>query len=161
RVVEKLMEKRPADRFQTPGELADVLSLLARHDYDDPPRPRLEFKEQRRLLGHADAVLAVRFAPDGRHLASGARDGTLIYGNADSGQIERRLPKHPQEIRAIAFTPSGEQIASASGFTVRLHDVRGQEIRRFSGHAGAVKCLAFSADGKRLITGSDDRTIRL
>ncbi len=161
RVVEKLMAKRPADRFQTPGQLAAALELLARHGYNDPPVPRIEFKETRRLIGHADAVLCVRFAPDGKHLASGAKDGMLVYWNAETGQIERRFPKHPQEVRSIAFSPDREHFASASGFTVRLFDVRGQEVRRFSGHTGSIKCLAFAADGRRLLTGSDDKTLRL
>jgi serine/threonine protein kinase len=161
RLVRKLMEKRPADRFLTPADLAEALALLARHGYDNPPLPRLEFKEIRRMIGHADAALSVRFAPDGRHLASGGKDGMLLYWDVETGQIVRRFPKHPQEIRSIAFSPASDHIASASGFTVRLYDVRGQELRRFSGHSGSIKCLAFSADGKRLITGSDDKTIRL
>jgi eukaryotic-like serine/threonine-protein kinase len=161
RVVEKLMAKKAAERFQTPGELAEALTLLARHNYEEPPIPRIELKVVGRLTGHPDAVTCVRFAPDGRHIASGAREGTLAYWDAGTGQIVRRLPKHAQEIRALAFAPSGEQIASASGFTVRLYDVRGQELRRFSGHSGSIKCLAFSPDGKRLATGSDDRTVRL
>jgi serine/threonine protein kinase len=161
RLVEKLMEKRPADRYQTPGSLAEALALLAGHGYIDPPLPRIEFKEVRRMIGHADAIGSVRFAPDGRHLASGDKDGVLLYWDAETGQVVGRFPKHPQEIRSVAFSPTGEHIASASGFTVRLYDVRGQEVRRYSGHTGSIKCLAFSPDGKRLITGSDDKTIRL
>jgi eukaryotic-like serine/threonine-protein kinase len=161
RLVEKLMEKRPADRYQTPGNLAEALALLAGHGYVDPPLPRIEFKEVRRIIGHADAIGSVRFAPDGRHLASGDKDGVLLYWDADTGQVVRRFPKHPQEIRNVAFSPTSEHMASASGFTVRLYDVRGQEVRRYSGHTGSIKCLALSADGKRLITGSDDKTIRL
>ena len=161
RLVEKLMAKRPGDRVPTPGDLAEGLSLLARHGYEDPPAPRIVFKEIRRMIGHADAVSSVRFAADGRHLASGSKDGMLIYWDVLTGQIVRRFPKHTQEVRSVAFAPSGEQIASASGFTVRLYDVRGQELRRFSGHTASIKCLAFSPDGKRLITGSDDKTIRL
>lgn len=161
RVVEKLMEKKPAERYQSPGAVADVLASLARHGYDDPPVPRIEFKEMRRLIGHADAVLSVALAPDGKHLASGGRDGSLLYWDTRTGQVICRLPKHPQEIRSVAFTPTGDQIASASGFTVRLHDVRGQEIRRFSGHTGSIKCLAFSLDGKRLLTGGDDKAMRI
>jgi serine/threonine protein kinase len=161
RLVEKLMEKRPANRYQTPGNLAEALALLAGHGYSDPPVPRIEFKELRRMIGHADAVASVRFAPDGRHLASGDKDGVLLYWDAETGQVVRRFPKHPQEIRSVAFAPTSEHLASASGFTVRLYDVRGQEVRRYSGHTGSIKCLAFSADGKRLITGGDDKTIRL
>jgi WD40 repeat protein len=35
------------------------------------------------------------------------------------------------------------------------------EIRRFEGHENVVRCLALSPDGKRLLTGSEDRTLRL
>jgi hypothetical protein len=161
RVVAKLMAKKPAERYQTPGELAEALTLLARHGYVEPPLPRLEFREERRLTGHADAVLAVRFAADGRHVASGSRDGMLLYWDADTGQLVQRFPAHPQEIRGVAFAPAADLLASASGFTIRLYNVRGQEIKRFSGHTGAIRCLAFSPDGRRLATGSDDKTIRL
>ena len=161
RVVLKLMAKKPADRYQTPGDLAEVVTLLVRHDYDDPPVPRIEFKEQRRMIGHVDAVLSAHFAPVGKQIISGGKDGMLLLWDADTGQMIRKFTQHPQEIRSAVFAPAGDQIASASGFTVRLYDVRGQEIRRFSGHSGTIKCLAFSPDGKRLVTGSDDKSIRI
>jgi serine/threonine protein kinase len=161
RLVDKLMAKNPAERFQTPGAVGEALAVLAKHNYDDPPAPRIEFVEKRRLTGHIDAVLTVRFAPDGKHLASGGKDGVLIYWDAATGQVVHRFGKHPQEVRAVAFSPTQDLIATASGLTVRLYDVRGQEIRRFSGHIGSVKCIAFSRDGKRLVSGGDDKAIRV
>jgi WD40 repeat protein len=161
RVVERLMAKKAGERYASPGALADALARLAQHNYVEPPAPRLDFKEVRRMTGHADAVLSVAFAHDGRHIASGARDGTLLYWDASTGQIVGRFPKHPQEIRSVAFSPMGDFIATASGFTVRLFDVRGQELRKFSGHTGSIKCLEFAPDGKRLLTGADDKTLRL
>lgn len=161
RLVDKLMAKNPADRFQTPGTLAEALAIVAQHQYDDPPAPRIEFVEKRRLTGHVDAVLAVSFAPDGNHLASGGKDGVVIYWDATNGQIVHRFTQHPQEVRAVAFSPTHDFIATASGLTIRLYDVRGKEVRRFSGHTGLVKCLAFSRDGKRLVSGSDDKSIRV
>ena len=161
RVVAKLMEKKPADRFKTPGEIAEALATLAQNGFEEPPSPRVEIREVRRLLGHADAIGCVRYSPSGKHLVSGSKDGALLLWDASSGQLALKFAKHPQEVRSVAFAPSGEQLASASGFTVRLFDVRGQELRRFSGHTAAIKCLAFSTDGKRLATGSDDKTVRL
>src|SRR5260370_3867591 len=35
------------------------------------------------------------------------------------------------------------------------------EQRSFTGHSGAVDCLAVSTDGKRVLTGSEDKTLRL
>ncbi len=35
------------------------------------------------------------------------------------------------------------------------------EIRRFVGHAGEIRCLAVSSDGRRLLSGSLDHTVRV
>src|SRR5262249_29906114 len=37
----------------------------------------------------------------------------------------------------------------------------GKEIRRFEGHNGPITCLAFLPDGKSIVTGSSDKTIRV
>src|SRR5260370_38210537 len=51
----------------------------------------------------------------------------------------------------------------AAGFPATCPDVRGQERARhvFEGHSRAVRCVAFSPDGKRIVTGSWDKTARL
>ncbi len=157
-----LMAKQAADRFQTPGELAAALAQIIRHNYTEPPRPRVEFTEVLRLSGHLDAILSARWTSDSRHIASGGKDSVLILWDAAKGKLVRRFAKHPQEVHAIAFSPVNHGLATASGLTIRLWDLQtGQDFRRFTGHSGAIKCLAFSADGKRLISGSDDKTIRV
>jgi WD40 repeat protein len=37
----------------------------------------------------------------------------------------------------------------------------GKELASFTGHAGKVLCLTFSADGKVLASGGEDRKIKL
>jgi WD40 repeat protein len=37
----------------------------------------------------------------------------------------------------------------------------GKEVRRFTGHRGAVGSVAFSADGRRAVSGGADDSVRL
>ena len=65
-------------------------------------------------------------------------------------------------ISEIACSPSGDRIAVASSIGVWLYDAHsGSEISLLTGHRGVVRCVAFSADGLSLASGSWDATVRL
>jgi WD40 repeat protein len=65
----------------------------------------------------------------------------------------------------LAFSRDGKILAScsySSSDTIRFWDVeKGTEIRPFGGHNLAITALAFSADGKKLVSGSEDQTLRI
>jgi WD40 repeat protein len=45
---------------------------------------------------------------------------------------------------------------------VQVWDLRsGKEVCRMEGHTMAVNSVAFSPDGRRAVSGSDDRSVRL
>ena len=45
------------------------------------------------MPGHAEAVLAVSFSPDGRHLASGSGDTTVRFWD-----LNTQLPQHTCQV---------------------------------------------------------------
>src|SRR5205823_10503026 len=71
-------------------------------------------------------------------------------------------------IYCIAWTPDGKQIVTGSlDHTLKLWDANnGNAVREFKGfkekdfekgHRDGVFCVAFSPDGKQLVSGSSDR----
>ena len=73
------------------------------------------------LKGHADAVYAVAFSPDGRLLATGSYDRDILLWDLAAGKPLRTLEGHNEAVFDLAFRPDGKILASVSADrTVKL-----------------------------------------
>jgi WD40 repeat protein len=113
----------------------------------------------------------VAFSPDGRRLASGWDDGIVrIWDVNDPAPEARELPGHDGAVVRVVFLPDG-RLASAGGRSadsgtsglgeVKIWDLSTRRVLDLRGHTGLVNGLARSPDGRRLATGSEDRTVKL
>ncbi|MFZ4656061.1 MAG: eIF2A-related protein [Caldilineaceae bacterium] len=63
---------------------------------------------------------------------------------------------------ALAFSPDGKRIAAATGMNLRVwHTKDSQILLTCVGHTSDVWYVCFSPDGKYLVSGSGDNTVRL
>ena len=127
----------------------------------------------RRLNGHTGYCLSLDFSRDGRLLASGSRDGSVILWSTASWQAKQKIvnfdnsPRGAQGvIEDVAFSPDGKTLATASrepvGGNLYLWDVAsGKLLATLRGHSAAVQAVAFSPDGRTLASGGSDQTVRL
>jgi WD40 repeat protein len=113
---------------------------------------------------HTNVVQSLAFSPDGKMLAAGHYDsgGTLLWDLSGDLTHETACLGH-LTTRTVAFAPDGKALA-AVGNALHLWDVTAKTSKlrtKVRGHYGPVPGIAFSPDGKTLVSGGADGTVRL
>jgi WD40 repeat protein len=116
------------------------------------------------LKGHADAVRSVAFSPDGKLLAAAggfpAKRGEVKIWNVATRELVRTLEGHKDCIHSVVFSKDSAIATASYDKMVRLWSLDGAS-RELKDHIDAVYSLAFTPDGKRLVSGAADRTIKI
>ncbi len=118
----------------------------------------------RTLKGHAGSINVAAFSPDGKILATSGEDNLIKLWDAATGN-ERSFVKSINDISNLTFSPDSKTLATSnwdSSPIVELWDVtNGQQIGALKGHTAGIRTVAFSPDGKQMLTASEDHTVRL
>ncbi|MGB8736265.1 MAG: PDZ domain-containing protein, partial [Rhodomicrobium sp.] len=132
----------------------------------DAPLPMLD------TGGHMAKIQSIAFTPDGRQLVSASEDKTIRVWDLASGKTVRTIrgesaPGDAGKVYAMALSPDGKWLAVGGWFdgpgdeqdAIRLYEFASSKlVALLKGHADVVQGLAFSPDGSRLISGSQDET---
>ncbi len=104
-------------------------------------------------------IHSVVFSLDGKSIVSGGGDKTVRIWDATTGEaIGKPFSGHKSPVNSVAFSRDSKRIFSGSGDNmVRIWDVTtGQAIGKPTVYQGLGISVAFSPDGKRIVSGGED-----
>ncbi|MEJ6482206.1 hypothetical protein N0Y54_12875 [Nostoc punctiforme UO1] len=139
------------------------------------------------LSGHKDSVNAVAIAPDGKTAVSVSNSvelWTLKLWDLETGKEISTLRGHKNLVNAVVITPDGQTAVSASSDnTLKLWNLQTgrdfsslnsylklfklwdletkREISTLKGHKESVNAVAITPDGQKVVSASDDNTLKV
>ncbi|UBU09249.1 WD40 repeat domain-containing protein [Nonomuraea gerenzanensis] len=109
------------------------------------------------LTGHTRGVMSLAFSADGSIVATGSDDGTArLWDTATRRQLGAPITRARFDCSSVqlALSPDGRTLATACLSTVRFYDVATRrEVGSPLEHEEVVSALAYSPDGRTVVTG--------
>ena len=105
-----------------------------------------------------DKLNKVAYSLDGKMVAYASRShvqGIELRDLVTGQKLLQRFKGY-----TLAWSPDGQLLASGLGQEIALwRTMDGQQIKELKGHSNMLSCLAFSPDGKKVASGSLDKSV--
>ncbi len=109
--------------------------------------------------GNEYDVSTAAFSRDGERIVTGDGENDLKVWDTSHGEEIETLSGHEGPITCVAFMPDGSIVSGSCDNTVRVWT--GGKATVLRGHADEVTALVLDSKGTRIISASEDKTIRI
>jgi WD40 repeat protein len=105
--------------------------------------------------GHTDLLGALYWSGDGKQVLSGSWDGRARVWDVKSGKTVLAIKTGHEHVDAVIYSPDARKIATGGDYenAVKIWDAKTGELFKTL-EQGQVRSLAWTSDGKKLISGS-------
>jgi serine/threonine protein kinase len=154
RIVQKMMAKKPEDRYQTPQEVAEVLAAWGSAVPTAAVAPRRPERARPVTASGAAQTGVIRVKP----ARAVVQPASGIYT-----QHPRQLPEHTAPVHTVAFSPDGRfALTGGEDKALCLWDMTAtRKVRRLAGHTDTVVNVVFAPDCCHALSCGRDRNVFL
>ena len=114
--------------------------------------------------GHKGAVNAVAYASGGELIVSGSARGEIaIWEGSLSDKCIRGFGGNGGAILSLRVSDDGKIFSSSEDHTIRIWELStGHALKTIpNNHAGPINAIALTPDGRRIVSVSDDASLRI
>ncbi|NOZ72753.1 MAG: ABC transporter permease subunit [Chloroflexi bacterium] len=119
-------------------------------------------KAEERWLGHEKLVTTLAFSPDGKLLASGSEDTSIVFWQLEDGTVKWESGGHWATVTTLVFNEKGNAMLSG-GADSKVRSWRlpgGKGTAYYEGHLSTVNGVAFGVAPNTILSVGDDGTLR-
>jgi WD40 repeat protein len=115
---------------------------------------------QRQLSGHTAPVNALALSADGK-IASAGDGGVIRFWTQAKGEQTAAIGAHTGPVHSLALVGTTLVLSASADGSVKLWQTPPPAGKATLSHAGPVTSAVLSPDGAKLLTGCDDKQVRL
>jgi WD40 repeat protein len=162
-ILDQSIDLDPNLRFSSAREMMTAVRDCVPNLAPMPPN----WACQHTLTGHQGlfaAIKTIAISPQLPLVATGSEDQTIRLWNINTGAEIGILTGHQKSVETIAFHPhqSGRLFSGDRSGQIKLWQVDpAEELISIDSQQDKVNCLAISPDGKLIISGGSDKTIKI
>jgi WD40 repeat protein len=109
-----------------------------------------------------EKVQSAAFGPNAKRIVTGSADKTVTLWNVDTGGEIVSYKTNTENIPVVLYDSELQYIAYADGNNIEILNTRTASLEKtLSGHSKNITCMAFSPDGRYLVSGSEDATVKV
>jgi len=109
-------------------------------------------------------IYSAKFSPDASMIAFAAYDGSIYLSQINGKSIAQLIEANVKQLREVSFSPDSKRIASVGQGdpNIRIWDIATEKVvRKIYAHQDDILRVSFHPDGKMLLTGSKDGTVKI